>query len=153
MNVLYLGIDNPIEISVPGYNFDDIQLSAKGVSITPVPDMPGHFMAKPSHVTSLNGKAFVVTHKNGQVLGTRNFRIKRLPDPVSSILGLNSGFIAKSHLKVFSYIKAELQNFDFDVRITVKSFSMTVVNDGEIKTFHQAEGFKITSEMNAILFS
>ena len=45
MNVLYIGVDNPIKISVPGYTSDKVTASGCGIS-----KVKGEDVARPSNV-------------------------------------------------------------------------------------------------------
>lgn len=79
MNVLYAGIDNPMSISAPGVQ--ENQLSATMTNGSLVRNGNG-WIARPSAV----GKEAVVTvtaniDGTNQVMGTTTFRTRKLPDP------------------------------------------------------------------------
>ena len=79
MNVLYAGIDNPIEISVPGVPMSDVSASMTGGSL--VKNGNG-WVARPTAVGS-DATVTVNAQMDGRSLtvGTSKFRVRKLPDP------------------------------------------------------------------------
>lgn len=128
MNVLYIGVENPIEISVAGFSADQIRphisqgsLYKKGTG----------YIAK----VSKTGKAVIsvsVTDKDGtsRSMGKQEFRVKRVPDPVPTVAGERGGGIKKSILLAQSGVKADLKNFDFDLKFNVVSFTVSATING-----------------------
>ncbi|MGC4103363.1 N-acetylmuramoyl-L-alanine amidase [Ferruginibacter sp.] len=76
MNVLYIGVDNPVSIAAPGIAPQDVQLSISQGSIT---GGNGKYIAR---VVS-TGEAIISLSKKGsdKVIQTFSFRVNRLPDP------------------------------------------------------------------------
>lgn len=148
MNVFYVGVDNPVSISAPGASLDDIEIRGSGVSFR-AGKKPGEYIARASKP---NGKGTMidVVKKDGTKLGGMLFRLKRLPDPAASILNQKEGLISKGKLKAATFIKAEMENFDFDVSVTVNQFKMTVSKGGDLKEF-VTKGNKLTGAMMGML--
>ena len=117
MNVLYVGVPNPMEISAPGVPADEITPSAAGISFRP-DTKKGTFIATAT-IENPKGTEIVVKKKDGTKLGGSIFRVKRLPDPVASILGQKEGLVTKGKLSAASFLKAEMENFDFDTKVDV----------------------------------
>jgi gliding motility-associated protein GldM len=146
MNVFYIGVDNPVSISVPG--IPDASLNA---SIS---------------VGTLNrdaeGKDWIVTVPQGQPkaiitvgatimgesrsMGSKEFRIRRVPDPVAEIAGQVEGTIDKATLLAAGAIIPELRDFEFDLNFIVKSFRMTTIIGGD-GISKRASGNRLTEEM------
>jgi len=148
MNVFYVGVDNPVSISAPGARLDDIKVQGGGVSFRKG-KKPGEYIARASKP---NGKGVMinVVKTDGTKLGGMKFRIKRLPDPAASILNQKEGLVSKGKLKAASFIKAEMENFDFDVKVAVSQFKMTINIGGDLKEF-VAKGNKLTGQMKSML--
>jgi hypothetical protein len=124
MNVLYIGVDNPMKISCAGVQQQDVLASFQGDGeLTKSAD--GNYIAR---VKTPGKTTIAVSAKiDGKVqpMGTEDFRIKRIPDPVPTVGGtLRGGPTAAGQLKVQSGLVALLENFDFEARFNVVSYTM-----------------------------
>ena len=129
MNVLYIGVDNPISISVSGFADNQVFARISQGSLRKV--KPGQYIAR----VRKPGKAYIsVSVKddkgNSRSMGKQEFRVKRVPDPVPMVAGKRGGYIKKSVLLSQVGIKAELPNFDFDLKFVVKSFTVSATIEG-----------------------
>ncbi len=80
-------------------------------------------------------------------MGTSEFRIKRVPDPVAYIANVTGGIISKSVLAAASGIIPLMKDFDFDLYFHITSFTMTIqVPGGDLLSF-AASGNKLTPAM------
>ena len=126
MNVFYIGPDNPVDISVPGVPADKISASLtpgdKG-SITK--NSGGGYIVRVKQAGKCN--IAVVADINGkkQNMGSVEFRIKRVPDPVPEVLGMSGGDIDKARLQAAQTVDAKMKDFDFDLSFKVTSFSVS----------------------------
>src|SRR5690606_13156643 len=86
-----------------------------------------------------------------QAMGSEEFRIKRIPDPIPMTSGkLRGGNVQAGVMKSQSGILALLENFDFDARFNVVSFQMVYSSKGEIfKAESPGPGF--TPQMKTFL--
>ena len=137
MNVFYIGVDNPVDISVPGVPKANIEASMTNGSI--VKDAKsGGWIVKPK-AADLNGKktAISVTTKIDGLqknMGSVIFRVKRVPDPVAKIASKKGGPITKNRLTAENGIFSEIENFDFEMRFRVTSFIVETIDRGFVKT-------------------
>jgi len=136
MNVFYRGLDNPVEVSVPGVDPSALKVSMEGGAITgPAGDgtynvRPGESKEATINVTAtINGKPTAMPGKK--------FRIKRIPDPVPSFGGKKpyDSTISQGDAAVASGVRAEMEGFDFPVTAEVKSFMVTLVTGGQLKEY------------------
>ena len=69
---------------------------------------------------------------NGQrrLLGTMPFRVKRVPDPIAKVGGVNSGKISQTELRAQSRIDAVIENFDFEFNYKVSKFVVSTTYKG-----------------------
>jgi gliding motility-associated protein GldM len=152
MNVLYIGVDNPMEISVPGVGQGDVSAALSGAgTLKKDPSNPAQYIA---NVTGVGKCNIGVTAKiDGKMtpMGEKEFRIKRIPDPVPMTSGkLRGGNVQPGTMKSQSGILALLENFDFDARFNVVSFEMVFSSKGEIfKAESPGPGF--TPQMKAFI--
>lgn len=146
MNVFYRGLPNPVEISVPGVPMD---------KITPTISA-GHTISKQGSEWIVNpgqGKEAVITVMadiNGvkQRMGDKNFRVKPIPDPVPVFAGRKptDNTVPLNDMKVAAGVRAEMENFDFEVDVKVKSFSMVFIRDGQVIQ-KDATGNRVSDDM------
>lgn len=125
MNVLYIGLQNPISVSAGGVPAEAINATISGGSI--VKKATGEYMV----TVSSPGKAVVNVSAmiDGKVktLGSKEFRIKYIPDPVLKV-GLSKGPSMKAaEFKVQGGLRADLEDFVFDgVKYDVVSYRIGI---------------------------
>ncbi len=130
MNVFYEGVQNPVEISVPGIPSENLNVRMSNVRFV---KKGAQFVVTPNRGSA--GKESTVSvnatvHEKVQSLGSQNFRIKRVPDPVAKVGGLREGKINKALLLAQGGVIAEMENFDFDLEFKVSKFSVSTVRNG-----------------------
>lgn len=123
MNVFYVGVDNPVAITATGKNID-ATISGAGGTITKTG--PGKFNVR----VKQPGKCTITVIADGKPAGSMEFRCKPLPDPYATVLGKRGGSITKAELLAATFVKAQIDNFDFDVNYQIKSFTVSVVVGG-----------------------
>ncbi len=133
MNVLYVGIDNPIDISVPGVGSNAISSTMTNGSIKRgrLEKYRGEWIASPTTAgqeASINVSAMV----NGKRMRfpPYTFRVQNIPDPIAQFAGLTEGTVAKNLAQAQPGVFAVLENFLFDLEYTVTAFTMTVTKGG-----------------------
>jgi gliding motility-associated protein GldM len=163
MNVLYVGIDNPLDVSIPGFGSDRIRVSMKtGGSVdrgsVPNPkggNFPGEWKINPAPGTE--GQVAQITvgaaEANGVVTpyGTRPFRIKPLPIPTSNFAGVSGdGSMDKATLVASTAVFANMIDFDFDLRYRVTEFRMTTTVKG-YDDFDESKTRDLTPKMKTMI--
>ena len=127
MNVLYIGVDNPLDIAVPGIAARDITANITNGTIKKTSD--GHFIAD---VTSV-GKALVIVNVKNKEVSRHEFRVKRIPDPNITINSFpyKSRTIRADSLRGMTGISPLLQNFDFDAQFKIQRFQFVFESEGK----------------------
>ncbi|MCO5231289.1 MAG: gliding motility protein GldM [Chitinophagales bacterium] len=120
MNVFYIGVDNPVDVSAAGVRAQDLNVSVSGGSIS---GSGGHYVVR---VTN-SGKTQVNVTAKGKTLTSKEFRVKMIPDPVASVGGKKGGRVSSAEMRVQNGLSAILENFDFDARFEVISYQVTFV--------------------------
>lgn len=125
MNVLYIGLENPLNISVPGVAQSDVTASIAGAgSLSRKGD--GSYTADVKTPGPL--KVIVKAKVNGKemVMGEQQFRVKRVPDPVGIVDGVyETGKVNVSKLKTMRGIVAVLRGFEYEAKFTVVGFDFS----------------------------
>jgi len=150
MNVFYVGVKNPVSVSAPGVATENIKISAPGLSFVKG-KKSGEYNVTPTRATGRKGLDVVVTNSiSNAKLGSSKFRVKRLPDPVAKVLGQKEGLISRGKLKVASRVDAVMENFDFELKVAVSSFTMTVNMGGDLVEM-RTKGNKLDKKMQNML--
>ncbi|MBX7181781.1 MAG: gliding motility protein GldM [Bacteroidia bacterium] len=132
MNVLYIGVDNPLSISAPGIANEKVQPSISAGSLSAVNAKNGEYIAK---VTAGTKEAIVsvMAEFNGQKkkMGEFKFRVKTVPNPAPFVNGKKEGLITKGEVEAAGAVIAKMENFDFDLNFKVTGFTISVPKGGD----------------------
>jgi gliding motility-associated protein GldM len=149
MNVFYIGVDNPVSVSVPGIPSKNIRI---GMSAGNLSGSAGKYMARVSSPGSVTVSVSAeISPGKTELLSRTVFRAKRIPDPVARFSGKSGGSVPTVALKAQDAIYATLDNFDFDARFRITRFSMIVANPRETATVQIASGNILSSEMQSTI--
>ncbi len=136
MNILYLEVDNPLKISVPGFSAGEITASITNGKLVSTKKNIGEYTARPNK----KGKALVTLYAKvdgkKSKMGSVEFRVKEVPPPKAKIqLASESNgtmMIEKMEMVNSGGVLAELKDFDFKgVRYVVISYRLTGMYKGE----------------------
>ncbi len=125
MNVFYIGVDNPVELSIPGVDPN---------KVTPYLTGTGEIVKKGNgYVVRVGGRqgnivrvgANVKLNGQNRNMGSKEFRVKKVPNPVAKIGGKRGGKVSKNWLLAQNGVQAILENFDFDLGFKVVSFNVS----------------------------
>lgn len=125
MNVLYVGIDNPIKISVPGYVSDKVSASGcnirkvKGEEYTANPTEPG-----------VQNITVTVNTTEGNKSYPNEFRVRRIPDPNAYLSTAKGGTLKVSEFKITERVDAKNADFVFQVPYQVVGYELVYVPAG-----------------------
>lgn len=145
MNVFYRGVRNPVSISVSGVPKENIQVEITKGRIVPVPGKDWEVIPGPgSEGEVVSVRVFATIDKVRRFMGSSDFRVKNLPDPVATIAGRSQGVIGLGDLTRAPGVKAELKNFDFDIDYTVTEFAVSAVLSGGFTRTEKSNNDKFT---------
>ena len=134
MNVFYIGVDNPVEISAAGVNSTKIKVSMGGSGGGTITKSGGGYVVKVTKPTTKGNLAKVNVSADG-LNASKEFRVKRIPDPVPMLSKNRGGTMAPGAFKAQQGVLPVLKGFDFDVRCEIKGFRLVRVaprQDAEI---------------------
>jgi gliding motility-associated protein GldM len=126
MNVFYIGVENPIEVSAAGASSNSLKVSLSSGDIRKK-DANNYVVT-----VSRPGECIVTVTGDGGLSATKKFRIKAIPDPVP-VLALGSekdkkgGPLPTGIIQSLGGIIAELKNFDFDAKCSIQSYVLVHV--------------------------
>jgi gliding motility-associated protein GldM len=130
MNVLYIGLDNPMSISVPGVTSANTTVTAgSGLTLSKTGD--GKFNAKVdagARETSISVSARMPDGTT-KPMGKMPFRIKQVPKPEAMLGSLTSGSYPKEIIQGQSFLNAALSGFVYDgVKFTITKYRVLLLS-------------------------
>ncbi len=153
MNVLYLGVDNPLEISIPGVSPDKVSASISKGSIRPVKS--GGYVAQPgAGITSCEITVYAEGEgRSRKPMGTKTFRVKRVPPPLPEIIGVTGKTAAKNQLEASLGVIAKMpQDFDFELKYKVVGFKLSSTVGGFLQE-KESKSSRFTDEQKKVINS
>ena len=146
MNVLYANdIENPIQVSVAGYQPEDIKVSFSGGALTSVNRKKGEYIIKPSQANV--GKEVNVSlsvkqkdEKRYKPIGKSVFRVKNVP---GQTIGARyaDGTYDKNKVKANTF-SSKIKDFDFPIKFSVSEFTVVCIGTKRVET--KVKGYKVS---------
>lgn len=131
MNVLYIGILNPITPMVENVACKDLIVETNNGTLTKA-DEPCQYQAVPDRPGITNISLYKKVNGHKQLIGTREFRTKRIPDPLASVAGRSGGAVSGRLLKIQIGVVLRIDGFDFAGGFQVNSFKVAVVRNQNV---------------------
>ncbi len=140
MNIMYAGIANPIDVSVPNVSPDKIKISIKpgtGTFSTEKVKNPkgvpfkGGWSVVPAAVGT-DVQVIVTAEINGKPMQfpPYPFRVKKVPPPVANFADKSQGSVGKALAVAQTMVFATLPDFDFDLQYEVTEFVLFYTDKG-----------------------
>lgn len=145
MNVMYIGLNNPLQISAPGFSQNDVSASISSGALAKNAD--GSYNA--TFTNPGRAKVTVKAKVNGRemVMGEQEFRVKSIPTPTATLDGvLSPTGVSVPFMKSKRGVVAKVDGFEYDVPFRVLSYVVTLrQKDGNIlKKDNDGPGFNTT---------
>ncbi|MEI8224436.1 MAG: gliding motility protein GldM [Bacteroidota bacterium] len=132
MNVMYMGIFNPIDVSVPGVSPDKIKIKVVNGTLTTDKvknskgvNFKGSWSVRPNTIGQ-NVQIIVTADINDKPVqyAPYEFRVKSVPDPVAVCAGKSTGSVLRATAAAQQGVFAVMRDFDFDLNYVVTGFSV-----------------------------
>lgn len=123
MNVLYIGVDNPVSVVAAGVSSNDLRVSGSGGGLSLSRAGNGKYTA----TVSQPGEAKITVAGGGLTPTSFDFRVKRIPDPVARLSRSSGGEMGNGEFKAQGGVLAILDNFDFDARCDIQGYNLVYV--------------------------
>ena len=127
MNVFYIGVDNPVEVSAAGISSNKLNVTMTGAGGGTISrNGDGTYTVKVTQPTrtSTGELAYVNVSAPGIEGAKKGFRVKRIPDPVAKLGDKLSGILPNGVFKANEGIIPTLDNFDFEARCNIVSYRL-----------------------------
>ena len=119
MNVLYIGVDNPLTITA-GAGSEKVSAQFSGGTISKVGG--SKYIVKPN--AGAYGDQIVTVMVDGKSVGKVGFRVKQLPNPTAYVGNLKPGAVPASSFKAMGGVIAKLEDAEFDAPFEVVSYKI-----------------------------
>lgn len=153
MNVFYKGVDNPLTIVVENVPCSKLIVNSECGDIKMISDSCHYvFMADSTCQTETKIKVGINENGTANWIGSKFFRIKRIPDPEAYIANQKGGSMNKGLILASGGIITRMTNFDFDIFFRITNYSFLIQkNDSTMFIKLNNNGNKYTPEiMDAI---
>jgi len=146
MNVFYIGVENPVTVAAAGVSTSAMSVNMNGGSLKKKSGT--NYVATATKV----GTATIVvkdTKKNKSF--PFEFRVKRIPDPVVRLGKKTDGLIGSGEMKAQPGLAAWLDNFDFDAKCQVQSYTMYYTRKRQDPVEIEGKGGRFTGKVSSAI--
>ena len=119
MNVLYIGVDNPLTITA-GAGSEKVSAQFSGGTISKAGG--SSYIVKPN--PGSYGEQNVTVLVDGKSVGKVSFRVKQLPNPTAYVGNLRPGTVPTASFKAMGGLIAKLEDSEFDAPFEVVSYKV-----------------------------
>lgn len=142
LNVLYIGVDNPVSIAASNAADAKITVTISGGDGSISKISSGLYNV---HVSSVTDECMINVYVDSKLAGTSTFRVRKLPVPEATIANLKSGSnIPADVFRKQGGVGIVLEGFPFEVNYNIVSFSLTMDTE---------EGNIVAADCSGALFS
>ena len=159
MNVLYAGIDNEVNLGVPGISNQNVTANMTNGTLTPKGN--GLWVAKPlgtakEAVISVNAK---MPDGRIQEMAKANFRVRALPDPKPFLtiegnpLPFEGGALSKAALVNVNVLGAAVDDGILHQPFTVLRFEVSTTDNMGVTVFETSDGARFSEKQKTMIRS
>jgi hypothetical protein len=133
MNVLYIGVDNPLSVAAAGAVDNKVTIAIVGGGGTVSKIDAGKYNVK---VTTPTDDCMVNVYVDGNLAGSSKFRVRMLPQPSGTVGGFSSGaYVGSDIFRSQAGLGLYVANSPFEVKYEVLGFKLVLADDkGSVKT-------------------
>lgn len=141
MNVVYLGVDNPVKIAIEGHSYEDIEVSVPWNG--DITGENGNYIIRPEK----SGFLMVEVKLKDKILSKHEYHVKSIPDPIAKVNGKKGGEVPKIILLAVMGVEAYTEN---SFRFQVVEFVIRVAGKTANNSL-RSYSYKITPEQRDLL--
>lgn len=152
MNVFYMGVSNPVDISVAGAAPSNVVATLSGSGRIDNKGQ-GHYEVSVTGGSECTINVAIKDPKTNSVksMGGQKFRVRKIPDPVAKFAGVTGdAALTVGELKAAAGCFAELKDFVFDLKFNVVQWTMSTTVNG-LFVDQEAKSAAVTSGMKDLL--
>lgn len=127
MNVLYVGVDNPVTIAASGGGDDRISVNIQGGAGSIRKVSAGKYIAR---VGSVTDDCRISVSVDGKVAGVSQFRVRTIPRPIAVVGTYESGSnVPAGAFRAQAGVGAGIKDFPFELQYRVTRFVISADSD------------------------
>jgi gliding motility-associated protein GldM len=127
MNVLYIGVANPISVAASGGGDDKITVNISGAGGRLEKTGPGKYNA---WVNNQSDDCIITVSVDGKPSGASKFRTRMIPKPIAVVGPYNSGDnVPVNAFRAQAGVGAGVRDFPFELKYSVTRFVLSADND------------------------
>jgi gliding motility-associated protein GldM len=157
LNVVYIGLDNPISVSVPGYSPAEVMVSATGGTLRQG-QTRGNYLVS---VDAAAGREITISASvrddQGRVreMGKQKYRVRNVPKPLPTLGSIDaSGTVSAGQLAAAQYVYTPLRDFIYqNIQYTPVDYTLIHLPKGKEGKAYRGYGSTIPQEIKAVLRS
>jgi len=155
MMIFYQGLKNPISVSAPGIASEQINVTVSdGAKLTKGNEAGTYMVEVPAGIKTVKVTATGSLDGKSVVLGSYDFRVKRVPSPEAQIGGVSNGKVAKDDVLAAGGIIPDMGDFEFgDYTYKIVSFKLSTFIGGDIKEAGTNKGGAFNTETKKFIQS
>ena len=135
MNVVWIGLENPIAVTVPGYAPNTVSGQIDGGGKW-APKSNGHYALTPDgHQHFITVSAYVKGGNGTKKVGETKYQVKSVPNPIVMLGVTQPGVVSAGELKTANFIQANMSGFVFEgvsAKILDGNFAVTKRNSAPV---------------------
>ncbi len=155
MNVVYIGLDNPISVSVPGYSANQVQVSCgPGGTLSKGPQAGTYLLRVTGSSREVEISASVKDSKGvTKKMGIQNYRVRPIPKPTPMLGSIeSSGPVSAGVVKSAGFVFTTLKDFAFEgVKFTPTEYYIVYQPKKGDARAEKGTGSAITPAIRSIL--
>jgi len=150
MNVFYIGVDNPVAVTAAGVNSNEINVSMSGAGGGTIKPGGGNYIVNVNRPTKKGEFANINISAPG-LNESRQFRVKRIPDPVPKLSNSRGGTMSAGEFKAQGGVRPVLEGFDFDAKCAMSGFRAVRIPKRQDPQLAQNPGGKFGADVAGIV--
>ena len=144
MNVVYRGVTNPMTISFAGVPDNKVSASASGLRKG---SKAGEYLMVPTTGREVTINVSATLDDGSKASDKKTFRIKDIPKPAGQMVGKTGSFSLPRNNVEIGKVEAVLEDFDFDLPLTVTGFKFKVPGQPSVNV----SGNRLNSQAKGVL--
>ena len=149
LNILYIGVDNPVSIAASGATDDKVSVGIDGGGGSITKQSAGTYIVRVSQITD---NCAIQVNVDGKPAGTSKFRVRTLPDPYATVGGFPSGAnVPATAFQQQAGLGLYIKDFPFDLRFEVVSFTITMEDNAKDIVDVNCEGSRFSDRAKEMI--
>jgi hypothetical protein len=141
---LFLNVENNMSIILSTKSSSKIKIYSNLGHYIKV-DSLGNFRFKPKTSRDVKFKVYSYQEKDSTLIHEEGFTVKPLPKATAMLGGNSKSQISKNELLAQIGIRAEVINYNFNISVPIKSYTLILLKDKQLVYFEDCKGAKLTS--------